>query len=298
MNATLEWLTTTYHSFWSIFFFGLGAIIGSFLNVVIYRLPNNLSIAWPGSHCPKCNHPISWYDNVPIFSWLILRGKCRHCHEPIAIRYPLIELSGAILLWTLFMHFGLTPYFVANAVLALMLLAISFIDLDHFYIPDVLSIPGIVLGILFSIWTAYPTWQESLLGAFLGAGILALVLVVFQKITGREGMGWGDVKLMGMLGAFCGVFSLPAILFIGSLVGIIAAGIWLASNRHSTAKEDADKNIVEQENTENTASDDDDFEIPAGAIPFGPFLSIGALCWVFGDRLIMELFKRWQELFL
>jgi prepilin signal peptidase PulO-like enzyme (type II secretory pathway) len=210
------------------------------------------------------------------------------------------------------MHFGLTPYFVASAVLALMLLAISFIDLDNFYIPDVLSLPGIVLGILFALWTGQPTWQEALLGAVIGAGILALVLVLFQKITGREGMGWGDVKLMGMLGAFCGVWALPAILFIGSLVGIIAAAIWLAGNHRPEEAKEKEEIKKEQENTKKAqeakknkkakesklVEEDDDFEIPAGAIPFGPFLSIGALSWVFADRLIMELFQRFQELFI
>lgn len=304
-SESWQWFVATYHAFFSVFVFYMGAIFASFLNVVIYRLPNNMSIAWPGSHCPKCNHPIAWYDNVPIFSWLILRGRCRHCHDPISIRYPLVELTGAILAWTLFMHFGLSPYFISSVVLAFALLAISFIDLDNYYIPDSITFPGMVVGLLFSWWTGRPTITEALLGMVVGAGVLALILVLFNKITGREGMGWGDVKLLGMLGAFCGVWSLPAILMVGSLVGICAAVIVrLTSKDTEDTHDDSASEVTAGKNetavsgnaSSDDSSDDDDFEIPAGAIPFGPFLSIGALAWLYADQWIVEFFYRIQGL--
>lgn len=224
-----------------------GAIWGSFLNVVIYRLPAGLSVVSPPSRCPRCHTQLAWYDNVPIFGWLWLRGKCRYCKTPIPIRYPAIELLTALLSLALWLHIsqgrlggpieelpGLALamtfflYFYGLAIL----ISIAFIDLDETIIPHELTVPGTALGLLTAfvvpregpmegLWPAVD-WLDALLGMAAGGGIIASVILGYKFLRGREGMGWGDFTLMIMCGAWTGWQGVLFILFAGSLQGLLA----------------------------------------------------------------------------
>lgn len=252
-----------------IFFFLLGTVVGSFLNVCIYRLPREKSIVHPPSACPGCGKPIRFYDNIPLISYILLKGKCRDCGAKISIRYPIVELLTGILYVTLFYKFGLTFELAVFLLFVSLLIVISFIDLAFKIIPDILSIGGLIAGFLLAIPRPflkylYPKFGilDSLYGILVGGGILFAIAWIYQFITKREGMGGGDIKLLGMIGAFCGikgvVFSLVSASFIGSLVGI---PLMLAKGRDTKY-----------------------------AIPFGPFLSLGALIYIYrGDSLICLL---------
>jgi leader peptidase (prepilin peptidase) / N-methyltransferase len=241
------------------FAFIFGAVIGSFLNVCIHRLPRNESIVFPASRCPGCGTKISPFDNIPILSWLILRGKCRSCGGGISQQYPLVELINGLLTLFLFLRFGLSLEFLAMFLLSSALVTITFIDLEHQIIPDVISIPGIAVGFLFSLFLPSPGWATSLLGILAGGGSLLAVAYGYHFLTGKEGMGGGDIKLLAMMGAFCGWKAVPFIIFVSSLTGsVIGVSIMLARKKDSKL-----------------------------AIPFGPFLALGALVYVFyGERLI------------
>ena len=229
------------------------------MNVCIYRLPKRESILYPPSHCPYCNEPIKFYDNIPILSYLLLRGKCRHCKEHISIRYPIVEgLSGLISL-ALFIKYGLTVQFLLFLLFAASLISITFIDLDHQIIPDIISIPGIFFGIGASFFIPIMSWSESLFGILVGGGFLLLVAIGYKWLTGREGMGGGDIKLLAMVGAWLGWKAIPFILFSSSLIGVlIGGGSLLISKKGLRYK-----------------------------IPFGPFLSISSIIYIFfGPELI------------
>jgi leader peptidase (prepilin peptidase)/N-methyltransferase len=227
----------------------LGLVLGSFFNVCIYRLPREESIIWPGSHCPRCGHPLAAFDNLPLVSFLLLKGACRYCRQPISKRYPLIELLTGLLLVALGWRFGLSWALLQGICLACLLLIISFIDLEHQIIPDGLSLPGMVLGLLLSGFTGNPGWISSLIGFFLGGGVLYLLAVGYEKLTGREGLGGGDIKLLAMIGAFLGWPGVLLTLAVGSLAGSLV-GLFLMA-------------FMKKERTL--------------AVPFGPFLSLGAL---------------------
>ena len=202
-----------------------GALFGSFLNVVIWRLPRKESIVFPPSHCGSCSARVASWDNIPILSWLILRGRCRSCRAPISLRYPFVELLGAAITVVLFRQFGLSITTAAYLWFCLALLAVTLIDLEHRIIPDAITLPGTLLGLALVRWTQV-TWLEAALGAVLGFGVLFLVGVAYEKATGVEGMGGGDVKLAAMMGAFLGwqgvVLSIFLGAFMGSLVGVAA----------------------------------------------------------------------------
>ena len=239
--------------------FCLGAVVGSFLNVCIWRLPAGESIVYPASHCPRCHVPILIRDNVPIFSYLFLRGRCRNCQTPISVRYPLVELLTGGMFVLLLYRFDLSPIFAASAVFVSALIAISFIDLDHQIIPDVISLPGIVVGLLLAVFGFGPPILDAVLGVLLGGGLLYGVAVGYHLLTGREGMGGGDIKLLAMIGAFLGWSGVLVTLVLGSFTGaVLGIGLILARGA--------------------------DTRLP---IPFGPFLAFGALCALFfGDPLI------------
>lgn len=243
----------------AIFTFLVGAAIGSFLNVCIYRLPLQESIVFPASHCRSCSTPLPWYDNLPLLSYLFLRGHCRSCGASFSPRYFLVEFLTALLAVGLVWQFGLTIATVNYFILVAALIVITFIDLDHQLIPDVISLPGIVIGFLFSLISPTLTWRSSLTGVAVGGGILLAVAEGYRLLTGREGMGGGDVKLLAMIGAFLGWRAVPFTLFAASLVGSVV-GIALM--------------VRKQGNTQL-------------ALPFGPFLAFGALCYLFfGEQLI------------
>ncbi len=242
------------------FIFFIGACVGSFLNVVIYRLPLDLSILSPSrSFCPGCKASIRAYDNIPLLSYLLLGGKCRFCKMPISWRYPLVEaLTGGMALLCFF-AFGLSFDLISSFLFAAAMIAITFIDLDHRVIPDVISLPGIVLGVLLALFGPSLPVRDSLIGLLAGGGSLYLLAVAYEKITHREGMGGGDVKLLAMIGAWLGWQSVLFTIFFSSLLGTLIGGTAMLIQKKGRHY----------------------------AIPFGPFLASSALMYIFlGPQLI------------
>jgi len=243
----------------TIYIFAFGLITGSFLNVCISRIPKNESVVFPPSHCPLCAYRIRWYDNIPLVSYLLLRGRCRGCRARISFIYPLVELLNGLLTVALFWHFGLSLSFAALFLFCSALVVITFIDLEHQIIPDRISLPGIVAGLLFSFFLPWQTWLGSLVGILLGGGSLLLVASCYQWLTGKEGMGGGDIKLLAMMGAFLGWKAVPFIIFASSLTGsVVGISVMLIHKKDAKL-----------------------------AIPFGPYLAFGAVLYIFyGGRLI------------
>jgi len=209
------------------FAFLVGCIWGSFLNVCIERLPQGQSLLRPSSRCPRCHIPIRFYDNIPLISWLILRGRCRHCAQPISPRYPLVEALGGVLALLLLKREGLTALALAHYLLASALVVAAFIDLTHMLIPDQITIPGTALSLGTSALPGGLGWRTALLGMILGGGVLWGLRALYGVVRRREGLGLGDVKLGTMLGAMLGpqgvAFMLPAAALSGAMVGTVAA---------------------------------------------------------------------------
>jgi leader peptidase (prepilin peptidase) / N-methyltransferase len=251
--------------------FVLGAVVGSFLNVCISRIPNGQSVIQPPSHCPKCQTPIPFFHNIPLISYLLLRGRCCSCGDRISFRYFAVELLMASLAVLLFYQFGLGLPFVVEFVFVAALIVISFIDLDVRIVPDVISLPGIVIGLLFSVIGHYlirdslhvvPTPLSAFIGVLVGGGFLLAVAWIYEKFTGVEGMGGGDIKLLAMIGAFLGWPSIPLTLFFSSLGGsVVGLTIMLAKG--------VDRRY---------------------ALPFAPFLCLGALVYLFFGREIIDYY--------
>jgi leader peptidase (prepilin peptidase)/N-methyltransferase len=196
-----------------------GLAVGSFLNVCIYRLPRSRSIVFPGSRCPACGAPIRAFDNIPVLSWLILRGKCRVCRAPISLRYPMIEMGNASL-WILAAATASRPAdFAAAACLCSACLVLIMIDYDFQILPDSVTLPLAGTGVFFSFFSSRLGWRSSLAGLAAGAGVLFLVAWAYEKLTRSEGMGLGDAKMLGAIGAFTGVAGVVATLFFASLAG-------------------------------------------------------------------------------
>jgi leader peptidase (prepilin peptidase)/N-methyltransferase len=235
--------------------FVMGLCVGSFLNVVIARVPEGRSVVSPRSSCPRCGAEIPWYDNVPLISYAMLRARCRHCGEPISIRYPIVELVTGLLFALAGWHFGLGADLLAAVSLLATLVAITAIDLDRQLIPDVLSLPGIAAGLLLSTVSGRPGWLDSLLGTLLGGGIFFLIIV-----ASRGGMGGGDMKLGAMLGAFLGW----KLVLVAILLAVLAGGavaIMLLAMRRRGRKD---------------------------AVPFGPFLALGGAVSLFWGRPLLD----------
>lgn len=237
-----------------------GAIVGSFLNVCIFRLPKGESIVWPGSHCPHCKKPIKFYDNIPLLSYLLLGGKCRQCHRSISLQYPLVEGITALSSLLLIMKFGLSLTYLIYFAFVSALIVITVIDLYHQIIPDVISLPGIGAGLLASLIIPQITFFNSLLGVLSGGGSLFLIATVYQWLFKREGMGGGDVKLLAMVGAFLGWKAVILTILLGSFIGSITGIIVMVLKGK-------------------------DFKY---AIPFGPFLSLGAVAALFYGETIIQ----------
>ncbi len=250
------------------YIFFVGAAVGSFLNVVILRLPTeDISIVFPASHCPECKEKIAWYDNIPIISFLLLGRRCRHCRSPISWQYPLIEAATGLFALALYHRFQLTPALAIYFPFISALLVIIAIDIRHMIIPDLISLPGIVLGFAASFFNPLVTWQESGLGILLGGGVLYAVAAGYFLITRRDGMGGGDIKLLAMIGAFLGWQSLFFVIFGSSIIGAVA-GIGA---------------MIKEKKGGQTM------------IPFGPFLAVAALVYLFFSERINE-FMRWYFL--
>lgn len=246
-----------------VFVFAFGAIIGSFLNVCIARLPDGRSIVRPPSHCPKCQSFLAWYDNVPILSYLVLAGRCRTCRVHISVIYPAVEVLTGALAVALFLRLGPTLACAGYFAFAAALVVITFIDLDRQLIPDVISLPGIVAGLAFSLVSPLVTPLDAALGVLAGGGTLLAVAWLYKTFRGQEGMGGGDIKLLAMIGAFLGWQSIFVTLFVGSVIGSIIGVVLMLYQRADTKL----------------------------AIPFGPFLAGGALVYLFwGDRILAFYF--------
>lgn len=234
-----------------------GACLGSFSNVLIYRLPRNLQVARGRSHCPSCNAQVAWYDNVPVFSWVLLRGRCRSCHDRIGVRYPLVELGGALCAVAGIVRFGWTLEGLSASIFLLLLLDIALIDWEHMVIPHTLTVGGAVIGLILSLFAA-PGLPMALWGAVCGAGIILAVTWLYKLVRGVIGMGGGDVMLMGMVGVYTGPWGIPAVLFGGALMGTLYALL-------------AGKGRVEG----------------AAKLPFGTFLAVAAaVVLFFGEPLL------------
>lgn len=248
------------------FIITVGLCIGSFLNVCIARIPYEQSIVRPRSRCPKCEHEIAWYENIPVVSFLFLRARCRHCRAPISWRYPLVEILTAALAWATWWHLQHAPFPSALWFFFFMapLIAITFIDLDHQIIPDLFSLSGIVTGLATRLLLApadarMAAFGDAVVGALVGAGLLWGVAWAYEKLRHQEGLGMGDVKLMAMLGAFLGVKGVAFIILGSSLLGSIVGGFAILVLRRGLRF----------------------------AMPFGPFIAIAAVVYFFvGEPLV------------
>jgi leader peptidase (prepilin peptidase)/N-methyltransferase len=225
----------------------VGGVVGSFLNVCIHRLPLGMSIVRPGSCCPSCGRRLAWFDNIPILSYVALAGRCRSCRTAISVRYPLVEAVTAAMFAAGLWHFGPGVLLASKLVFGCLLLVLFAIDLEHQVLPNVLTVPGIIAGFLFST-VAEPGWMASLAGIVLGGGSLWLLYEVWLAIRREEALGFGDVKMLAMIGAFLGwrlmLLALVLASFAGSLIGLI-----ILAARKGTMK---------------------------SALPFGTFLAAGA----------------------
>ncbi len=243
--------------------FIFGSCIGSFLNVCIYRLPNSKSIVYPPSACPGCDTPIRFYDNIPILSFLLLRGKCRNCQAVISLRYPLVELMVGLFAVCAYLKFGFTLEALITYFFIASLIVITFIAIDHRIIPDAISLPGIPIGFAASFFLPSITTMESLTGILVGGGSLLLVAWIYSLITKKEGMGGGDIKLLAMIGAFVGWQGVLLTIFLSSAIGTLCGLVVMIRSG---------KNMKL-------------------AVPFGPFLAIGTMIHIFfGKELIFWYF--------
>jgi leader peptidase (prepilin peptidase) / N-methyltransferase len=230
-----------------------GLAVGSFLNVVISRLPREESVAAGRSRCPACGVPLAWRDNVPLVSYVLLGGRCRACGAAIPWRYPLVEgLSGALAL-ALWLKFPASSLLLAYAPFAALLVALTFLDLEHFGLPDRLTYPGIALGLGLALWLPHLAFIDAILGAVLGGASFFIIAWGYLRLSGREELVGGDVKLMAMIGAFLGVRAVPWVVLISAFLGS-AAGLWAAWKSGERGRT---------------------------PIPYGPFLGVAALIYLF-----------------
>lgn len=252
----------------------VGACVGSFLNVVIARVPAGQSVVRPGSRCPRCEAPIRWYDNLPVVSWLLLRARCRACRAPISVRYPIVELLGAAAALGAWWHAG--PSWAALAVFSFsaFLLAMSAIDLDTWLLPHVLTWPFLALGLLAAVAgvSPAPSLASAALGATIGFALFAAVAVVGRWLARREAMGFGDVWLLSGLGAWLGAAAILPIVLLASIQGAVVGVALLLLGKAQTGEPRAPGP---------GAGGGEDWVPPRNAVPFGPFLALGALEWLY-----------------
>jgi leader peptidase (prepilin peptidase)/N-methyltransferase len=210
----------------------IGACVGSFLNVCIYRLPRHESLMWPGSRCTRCARALSWYENVPVVSWVLLRGRCRTCREPVSWMYPIVEVITALTFLSGYLLYGISAIGAVRILFACALIVLFVTDLQHKILPNVITVPGIVVGFALSFFLP-PGWRDSLIGIAIGGGTLFAIAEAYYRLRGLEGLGMGDVKLLGMIGAFLGWKLVLLTLVFASFAGSIAGVILIASGRGS-----------------------------------------------------------------
>jgi leader peptidase (prepilin peptidase)/N-methyltransferase len=243
--------------------FIFGTMLGSFLNVCIARLPAGESVVSPRSRCPGCRTQIAWYDNLPLLSYVILGARCRACGHRISAIYPMVEILTGALTVALWLQLGPTLAFAGYLAFAAALVTITFIDLDHQIIPDVISLPGIVVGLLVSLVSPLVTPADAVLGVLVGGGSLLAVAWTYRLVRGHDGMGGGDIKLLAMIGAFLGWQSIFVTVMVASIVGSVIGIATMLYQRADTRL----------------------------AIPFGPFLAGGALVYLFFGERILALYS-------
>ena len=249
-------------------FFILGSLWGSFSNVCIYRLPNNGNVAKGRSFCPNCKNKIKWFDNIPFFSYLFLKGKCRECSKPISFQYFIVELLSAISFVLIFHIYGASITTLLLLILSIFFIIIFFIDLKHFIIPNVLTFPLMIIGFLKSFdpnlnQTIFPNYINSLIGGLFGYSIIWSIILFYKKIRKKEGMGLGDAKLMAVIGFWFGWVSIPFTIFISSTVALVLVVPSLINQSRKMSSE----------------------------IPFGPYIIIGCILYVtFANQIKYFLF--------
>jgi leader peptidase (prepilin peptidase) / N-methyltransferase len=235
-----------------------GLAVGSFLNVCIHRVPRQASIVQPASFCPQCGYVLQWYDNIPVVSYVLLRGRCRQCQTSISIRYPTIEVVTMVIFVLHYLTFGLDIILVPRLLFACVLIVLFAIDLEHHLLPNVITLPGILVGLAFSVMVP-PGFRDALIGAVLGGGVLWLIGEAYYRYSGQEGMGGGDVKMLAMIGAFLGWKLVVLTLVLSSILGSIVGVLVLAARRGGLKY----------------------------ALPYGTFLSLAALtASLVGSRIV------------
>jgi leader peptidase (prepilin peptidase)/N-methyltransferase len=259
--------------YFTVVVFLFGACWGSFLNVCIYRIPEEVSVIRPRSRCPKCLTDLAWKDNIPIFGWIFLGGKCRYCRAPIAVRYPMIELLTAVLFTLTWLRFPYDLLVIPYWLMIFGLLLATFVDIDEMWLPDRCTIGGMIAGPLFSL--LLPSMHgvaghmesliQSLIGMGFGFGLFWAISVLGRMILRKDAMGFGDVKLMGALGAFLGLESVIFITFVSSLFGAVIGITFIALGRR---------------------------ELQA-RIPFGPYIALAAILWILGGSDAWDAYTSW-----
>jgi leader peptidase (prepilin peptidase) / N-methyltransferase len=236
----------------------LGLAIGSFLNVVIHRLPRQQSIVSPGSRCPGCGTTLRWFDNIPVLSYAVLRGRCRTCGSGISIRYPLVELiTAGVFIWH-YLVFGWTPLLAVRLLFAASMVALFAIDLEHHLLPDAITLPGIAVGLVASLFLP-PGIADALIGTLVGGGVLWLIGEAYFRYSGEEGLGGGDVKMLGMIGAFLGWKLVLVTMMLSSVAGSVIGVAVIAWHRGGLKR----------------------------ALPFGTFLALAALAAsLYGEQIV------------
>jgi leader peptidase (prepilin peptidase)/N-methyltransferase len=320
---------------WLAYAFAVGAVVGSFLNVVIARVPAGESVVHPRSRCPRCQNPIAWFDNIPVISWVLLRARCRSCGLPISIRYPIVEALLGVLAIAIATQFGPTLAALGYFLCAAMLVSLAYIDLDTWLLPSEITLPLIGLGLLSPLWNPtlalpmqgiFPAMRSlplaflsSVSGALAGGLFLAAIAFIGEKL-GREWMGWGDVWLFAGIGAWLGLPALLPVMMLASVQGAIVGIVLLAAGKALGARESGaiaqqaretekvvDSQLLAQQSLASKASagvsagadglagadDEDDWVPPPTAVPFGPFLVLGAL-----EQLLVgeRLWAAWMSL--
>ncbi len=238
--------------------FVLGLLFGSFGNVIIYRWPLGQNVAWPRSFCPSCKKPIPWYLNIPVCSWIFLRGRCQNCHAHISIRYPLVELLTAVIFASITFKIGVSWLLLEYLIFAFGLVVVSVIDLDHMLLPDIFTLSGIVIGLVGAWLNPERSFLPSFYGVLMGGGFLWAVAYIYFALRKEEGMGGGDIKLLAWIGAILGWTAIPFVILCSSLLGTFI-GIGSAIKNKKGLK---------------------------SSIPFGPYLALAALIYILGgDQL-------------
>jgi leader peptidase (prepilin peptidase)/N-methyltransferase len=249
-----------YYGIEIILLFILGLIVGSFSNVCIYRIPRNKSIIYPASHCPNCHTDVLAKDNIPLLSFILLKGRCRNCGSRISIQYPVVELLTGLVYIIIYQIYGLSVQSLICIILSSALIIIAFIDLNEQIVPDVISLPGIIIGLTLSFFVPYLSFINSALGVVVGGGIILIIALVGSAVFKKEAIGGGDIKLAAMIGAFLGWKYIVISLFFGFFLGALTGIILVLSRVKSRAD----------------------------AVPFGPFIALGSIITLlWGEKILL-----------